>query len=229
MNGIHVGIAMDDHEQREQLALWLAAVEHSCNCEPTAEGFIEGLTKTRFDLLLVDWALSEGQGSDIVSWVRQNLGWGMPVIVVKASQDDDAVRVALEAGADDCLLKPLKSTELLARIEALVRRANTARMPVLRSGAYELDIQKHELLVDGTPVTLTQKEFDLAAYLFQNPGLVMSRDHLLNKIWGIAAEIDTRTIDTHMCRLRKKLCLDGGKGWKVASIYGQGYRFDRVF
>ena len=65
-------------------------------------------------------------------------------------------------------------------------------------------------------------------YLFQNPGKLFSRDHLLNRIWGISAEVDTRTVDTHMSRLRKKLLLDGARGWKVSPVYGYGYRFDRV-
>ena len=77
-------------------------------------------------------------------------------------------------------------------------------------------------------MALTQKVLDLAVYVFQNPGKLMSRDHLLNKVWGLNTDVDTRTVDTHISRLRKKLALDGRNGWRMAPVYGYGYRFDRV-
>lgn len=95
-------------------------------------------------------------------------------------------------------------------------------------GAYEVDIQSQLLSMDGKPVALTQKEFDLAVYLFQSPGKLLSRDHLLNKILGLNTDVDTRTVDTHVSRLRKKLALDGKRRWKMSPVYGYRYRFDRV-
>jgi DNA-binding response OmpR family regulator len=89
-----------------------------------------------------------------------------------------------------------------------------------------IDPMRQLLTLDGVQVTLTQKEFDLAVYLFQSDGLLLSRDHLLNKIWGFHAEVDTRTVDTHISRLRKKLRLDGRLSWKLISVYGVGYRLD---
>ena len=99
---------------------------------------------------------------------------------------------------------------------------------MLRAGAYEIDVQRHRIAVEGQPVTVTQKEFDLAVYLLQNPGKLLSRDHLLDRIWGIQAEVGTRTVDTHVSRLRKKLGLDGSRGWKLVPVYGVGYRVERV-
>jgi DNA-binding response OmpR family regulator len=96
----------------------------------------------------------------------------------------------------------------------------------LRVGPFVIDPLRQLLTLDGVPVTLTQKEFDLALYLFQSDGLLLSRDHLLNKIWGFHAEVDTRTVDTHISRLRKKLRLDGRLSWKLISVYGVGYRLD---
>jgi DNA-binding response OmpR family regulator len=118
--------------------------------------------------------------------------------------------------------------ELLARLENVARRVKPGGLPVLRLGSFEVDVARHRLTLDGAAITLTQKEFDLSVYLFQNPGKLLSRDHLLNKIWGLNTEVDTRTVDTHISRLRKKLLLDGSKGWKLTPIYGYGYRFDRV-
>lgn len=225
---MHIGVAEDDRDQFDLLSLWLAAGRHTCEGSSTAADFIATLKKKRFDLLLVDWMLPDGTGADILAWTRQNLGWELPVIVVTAREDEETVCTALRAGADDYVVKPPKQFELLARIEAVARRVRSAGVPVLRAGAYELDVQHQKLAIDGAPITLTQKEFDLSVYFFQNPGKLLSRDHLLNRIWGISADVDSRTVDTHVSRLRKKLQLDGSKGWKVAPIYGYGYRFDRV-
>jgi DNA-binding response OmpR family regulator len=225
---MHIGIAEDDHDQLGLLEMWLADGKHSSKGFATAAAFIEGLKKERFDLLLVDWMLPDGTGADLLSWARQNLGWDLPVIVVTAREDEETTLAALAAGADDYVVKPPKPMELLARIAAVVRRARPGGLPVLRMGAYEVDVQKHQLSIDGNPVEVTQKEFDLSVYFFQSPGKLLSRDHLLNKIWGINADVATRTVDTHVSRLRKKLHLDGSKGWKLTPVYGYGYRFDRV-
>lgn len=225
---MHIGCAEDDREQSDYLSLLLGSAGHSVDSTPTAAGFIDALKKTRYDLLLVDWVLPDGTGADILSWVRQNLGWELPIIVLTVREDEDTVCKALGAGADDYVVKPPKRLELLARIEAVARRVKHGGVPVLRAGPYELDVQSHKLSISGRPVTLTQKEFDLAVYLFQNPGKLFSREHLLNKIWGLNADVDTRTVDTHVSRVRKKMELDGTKGWKVSPVYGYGYRFDRV-
>ena len=225
---MHIAIAEDDEDQLSLLELWLTQRGHSSKGFGTAAAFLDALKKERFDLLLVDWMLPDGTGADLLAWVRQNLGWDVPVVVVTARDDEATVCAALAAGADDYVVKPAKQAELLARIDAVARRSRPGGLPVLRLGAYEVDVQQHRLSIDGVPATLTQKEYDLAVYCFQNPGKLLSRDHLLNKIWGIHADVDTRTVDTHVSRLRKKLMLDGAKGWRLTPIYGYGYRFDRV-
>jgi two-component system response regulator RegX3 len=227
---MHIGIAEDDPDQLDLLRLWLEGPGHGHSVRgfgTTAE-YIAALKKERFDLLMIDWVLPDGTGADLLAWVRGNLGWDIPVLVVTARDDEATVVAALQAGADDYVVKPPKPLELLARVAALGRRVKAGGLPVLRLGAFEIDIQRQRLSMDGEPVTLTQKEFDLTVYLFQSPGKLLSRDHLLNKIWGINAEVDTRTVDTHVSRLRKKLGLDGSRGWKLVPVYGVGYRFERL-
>jgi two-component system response regulator RegX3 len=171
---MHIGIAEDDPDQLDLLRLWLEGPGHGHSVRgfgTTAE-YIAALKKERFDLLMIDWVLPDGTGADLLAWVRGNLGWDIPVLVVTARDDEATVVAALQAGAE--------------------------------------------------------KEFDLTVYLFQSPGKLLSRDHLLNKIWGINAEVDTRTVDTHVSRLRKKLGLDGSRGWKLVPVYGVGYRFERL-
>ncbi len=225
---MHIAILEDDPDQRDLLGLWASSGQHTSRGFELAADFIEGLKKERFDLLMIDWMLPDGTGADVLQWVRQNLGWEIPVVVVTAREDEATVVTALKIGADDYLVKPLKPMELLARLTNVARRIKPGGLPVLRLGAFEVDVQRHKLSLEGMALTLTQKEFDLSVYLFQNPGKLLSRDHLLNKIWGVNTEVDTRTVDTHISRLRKKLQLDGSKGWKLTPIYGYGYRFDRV-
>lgn len=225
---MHIGILEDDVDQQALLGLWLSASDHSFAVFGTVAQMLDGLKRTHFDALLVDWMLPDGTGVEVLQWVRSSMGWNMAVLVLTAREDESAVVQALQAGADDFVVKPPKQAELLARLGAAVRRASPGGLPVLRLGAYEIDVPRHTLCMDGAPVSLTQKEFDLAVYLFQSPAKLLSRDHLLNKVWGLNVEVDTRTVDTHVSRLRKKLLLDGSRGWKMSPVYGYGYRLDRI-
>ena len=225
---MYIGIAEDDPDQAALIALWLEGAGHATRAFGSVAGTIDALKKDRFELLLFDWMLPDGTGADLLKWTRDNLGWEIPVLVLTSRDDEATVVAALQAGADDYVVKPPKPLELMARVAALARRVRSGGLPVLRLGAFEIDIQRQRLTLDGEPVVLTQKEFDLSAYLFQSPGKLLSRDHLLNKIWGINADVDTRTVDTHVSRLRKKLGLDGSKGWKLVPVYGVGYRFERI-
>ena len=206
--------------------MWLGAAGHTSVAWASVASFREGMAQAHFDAVLLDWMLPDGTGLDALLWLRQTLGWKLAVVVLTAREDEDTVVQALQAGADDYVVKPPKQLELLARLSTAVRRAGPGGVLVLRLGAFEVDVSKHLIRLNGEALTMTQKEFDLAVYIFQNPGKLLSRDHLLNKIWGLNTEVDTRTVDTHVSRLRKKLQFDGRHGWKMTSVYGYGYRLD---
>lgn len=225
---MHIAFLEDDEDQRALTALWLEAAGHTHRDFATVAAMLEGLGRERFDLVLVDWMLPDGSGEEVLQWVRANLGWEIAAVVLTSRDEEELVVHALQSGADDYVVKPPKQGELAARLAAAARRARPGGPQVLRIGAYEVDIQRHQLSMDGDPVSLTQKEFDLAVYLFQNPGKLLSRDHLLNRIWGLNTDVDTRTVDTHVSRLRRKIALDGKRGWKMSPVYGYGYRLDRV-
>lgn len=225
---MHIGLLEDDEDQRALMGLWITAGGHTYKAFTTIAEMMEGLKRERFELLLLDWFVPDGNSEEILQWVRRNLGWEVAILVVTAHDEEAGVVRALQAGADDYVVKPPKQNELIARLSAAARRARPSGLPVLHLGVYEVDIQRHLLSMEGSPVPLTQKEFDLAVYLFQSPGKLLSRDHLLNKIWGLNTEVDTRTVDTHVSRLRKKLLLDGSRGWKMSPVYGYGYRLDRI-
>ena len=225
---MHIGILEDDPVQRELLVMLVERATHTCMSFQTVASFIEALKLQSFDLVLVDWLLPDGDGGDVLRWIRNNIGWQLPSIVITAREDESGVVAALDAGADDYIVKPAKPLELFARITAASRRAAPGNLPILRAGDYEIDIARQRVAVAGIAVDLTQKEFDLSVCLFQNLGKLLSRDYLLNKVWGVSVDVDVRTVDTHVSRLRRKLFLDGSRGWKLVGIYGFGYRFERV-
>ena len=223
-----IAIAEDDLDQSEVLALWLSQAGHQSEAFGNGETTLKALMQQHFDLVVVDWMLPDMQGDQLIASIRERLGWDTPVLVATVRGHEEDIVTGLSAGADDYLVKPVKQMEFIARIEALGRRLKPRQQPVLAAGIYELDAEQQRARVNGKEVDLTQKELDLAWYLFANPGKLFSRNHLLDKIWGVAADIDTRTVDTHVSRLRRKLRLSPDNGWKLESIYGYGYRMERV-
>jgi two-component system response regulator RegX3 len=225
---MHIGVLEDDPDQQALIGLWLRSAQHTVEIFGTVTEMMEALKSGSFDALLLDWMLPDGNGGQVLRWVRQNLGWKLAILVLTSRDDEQTVVEALQSGADDFVVKPARQNELNVRLQSAARRASPGGLPVMRMGSYEIDVPKHTVLMVGTAVTLTQKEFDLAVYLFQNPAKLMSRDHLLDRIWGISSEVDSRTVDTHVSRIRKKLKLDGSLGWKMVPVYGYGYRLERV-
>jgi DNA-binding response OmpR family regulator len=225
---MHILLVDDNAMQREMICSWLTSGGHTFDASATQKAYLERLTQTRGDLLLIDWSLPDGSGAEILKWVRDNMGWEIPAMVLTANEDEETVVEALRAGADDYVVKKVKPKELNARIAAVARRVTPVALTVTRLDVYEADTVQQRLSVDKEAIALTQKEFDLATYLLQNPDKLLSRDHLLNAIWGLNTEVDTRTVDTHISRLRKKLMLDGTHGWRLAPIYGYGYRLQRA-
>ncbi|HET8872045.1 MAG TPA: response regulator transcription factor [Aquabacterium sp.] len=225
---MNLGIVEDNADQLDLLLLWAESMQHQARGFSTAQAFKEAIEPDRFDLLMIDWMLPDASGPDLILWIRDNLGWDIPILVFTACDDEATVVAALDAGADDYLVKTSRRAELAARVNALARRHHISHSPHRRTDHYNYDLSQQRFEVDGRVVDMTQKEFDLAVELFQNQGALLSREHLLEKVWGLNNEIDTRTIDTHASRLRKKLKLDGSLGWKLTSVYRVGYRLDRT-
>jgi len=223
---MHIGILEDETDQQELYKLWLSSAQHTCSCYVSVREFVAGLQRERFDLLIIDWMLPESSGEVALKWLRENLGWDIPVIFVTARDAEIDIVTALKAGADDYLVKPPRPMEFLTRLEVLARRIKVP--PATRYGAYEIDYDRHSIAVNDEPVELTRKEFDLACHLFQHPGKLLSRVNLLEQIWGLNADVDTRTVDTHISRLRRKLAIGPEHGWQIISVHGWGYRFEKT-
>jgi two-component system alkaline phosphatase synthesis response regulator PhoP len=204
----------------------------------TAEGFRvesaskadEGLriaTTQAFDIILLDVMLPGGSGFDVCKTLRDR-GVKVPILMLTArGQVADRVH-GLKLGADDYLVKPFETAELLARIEALLRRAPAAAAvptEIVRFGDVTMDLRRAEVTKSGTALELSAREFKLLKYFVAHPGAVLSRDELLNEVWGYTAMPSTRTVDVHVAWLRQKI-EDSPKHPKhVLTVHGLGYKF----
>ncbi|MBE2254373.1 MAG: response regulator transcription factor [Myxococcus sp.] len=177
------------------------------------------------DLILLDLMLPDIGGTEVARLVREGDGKRIPIIMVTArGEESDRVR-GLEQGADDYVVKPFSVKELLLRIRNVLRRDGSEAKPqahgTLAAPDIVLDVERHEVKVKGKPVVLTALEFRLLKTFLERPGRVQTREMLLSDVWGIDAEITTRTVDTHIKRLREKL---GPAGDVIETIRGVGYK-----
>lgn len=219
----------DDSTQLELTQRTLASMGHDCHGFTDSKSFLRALRRESFDLLVLDWQLPDISGLEVLRWARENLQERVPVLFITNRNTEADVIEGLSAGADDFMIKPMRVGELMARVKALLRRAYHQQTPSeLAFGRYRFDVAGAQITIDGNPATLKQKEFDLALFLFQNIGRLLSRKHLLEAVWGIEAEVSSRSLDTHVSRLRTKLGLHPENGYRLAAIYSVGYRLETI-
>ena len=227
---MRIAILEDDPDQAELVSLWLKDAGYSVNCELSSAGFIRAIRRDSFDLYLLDWVVPVLSGIEVLRKLRREMGDNTPVIVATVKDKEQSIVRALEAGADDYIVKPMRRAELVARVAAILRRAGIGATPdeVFDAAPYEVDVRRQLLSLDGEEISLTNREFELAVFLFRNSGKLLSRSHILEAIWGIDNDsLSTRTVDTHISRLRSKLRFSEGNGWKLTAVYQHGYRVER--
>ena len=227
---MRVAIVEDDLSQSDLVRVWLAGAGHSCHVFARGREFMRVMARDSFDVLLLDWELPDVNGDAILAWVRANIRDSIPVLFTTARDAEADIVKALRAGADDYLVKPLRKQELLARVEALGRRSRPQPRvsSALRVAEFEIDLDRRLVTRHGAAVDLTQKDFDLAVFMFRNVGNLVSRGHILESVWGRSSDLNTRTVDTHVSRLRSKLGLVPENGWKLTAVYQHGYRLEQV-
>jgi two-component system, OmpR family, response regulator RegX3 len=225
---VRIALLEDETHQAQLMQVWIEAAGHDCRAFNSGKQFIEALQRDTYDLLVLDWLLPDINGDEVLKWVREHLGWQLPVIFVTQKDSEADVVRGLELGADDYMAKPVKPQEMLARIAALGRRSQVTVDDGVRAfGDFSVDIVTHTVMREGVAIELTHKEFELALFLFRNIGRLLSRGHILECVWGQSAQLNTRTVDTHISRIRNKLDLNPEHGWRLSGVYHHGYRLER--
>ncbi len=241
---MRIGLLEDDASQIELISLWAKEAGDHLQSYTTGESFRDAMNSENFDLLVLDWHLPDTTGIEELDWLRGERASSTPVIFITSRDSEESVVEALDHGADDYMVKPVQKEVTMARIKALQRRnrigdkdadeagdvskASAEVAAIEEYAPFVINEPERSISVNGEVVKLTNKEFELAAFLFRNAGCLVSRDYLLEFIWGTRADLNTRTVDTHVSRIRSKLGINPAAGWQLSSIYQRGYRLFRV-
>lgn len=224
-----VGLVEDDPVQSELYSAMLAAGGLRAQPYATAQEFRRRAGTESVDALLLDWNLPGMSGIDLLRSLRAQPGNRLPVILLTANSDERDIVHGLQCGANDYIVKPPRPDEMVARIRAACRHSHPAGGPEFTdTRPFEFDLREREMRLNGSVVALTEREFDLLAYLFQRAGRIVSRQMLLVDVWKLGPAATTRSLDTYVSRLRKSLGLNGENGWKLEGVYQHGYRVGRV-
>ena len=174
--------------------------------------------------------LPDDDGLSVLEWLRETLGSQLPVMFATTRSEEVSLVEALNKGADDYLIKPLRQAETMARIQALLRRRTTIKTQPMDTpvslGGIHIDTSMHRVNSHGAAVELTDREMELAIYMIRNHGRLLTRQELLENVWHTNASIITRTVDTHISRLRAKLGLTPENGFELSTVYHKGYRLE---
>lgn len=216
----------DDKNISKLIKYNLEKAEFGCALAFSGEEALAILEKTPADLVILDIMLPQIDGLEVCRLLKQNLRLKyIPIIMLTAKGEEVDRIVGLELGADDYITKPFSPRELVLRIKAILKRGKGLEeesKEVVVIGKIGVDIPKHKVTVANKEITLTPMEFKLLLNLMERQGRVQTRENLLNSVWGFSGSVETRTLDTHVKRLREKL----GKGGKaIETVRGLGYRF----
>jgi len=226
---VRIALVEDDPVMVELLSLWLEEAGHHCTSYQGGLEFIREAKNESYDVVLLDWLMPNISGEEVLTRLKQQAEWDTPIVFVTSrDSEEDMVRM-LNQGADDYIVKPVHQPVLLARVNAVARRAHkVSPQDVIDIQEFRIDQNARVITRQGEPIKLTEKEFKLVTFIFQNVGRLLSRNHILSSVWGYDSNLNTRTVDTHMSRIRKKLELFPENGWRLTSIYHQGYRLEQI-
>ena len=213
-------VVEDDAAVAELVTLYLHHAELEVEHVPTAAAAREALARAKPSLVILDLGLPDADGLALFRELREKSD--VPVLALTARAEEAQKVEGLESGLDDYVTKPFNPRELVARVRAVLRRASGAiGQRTFAVGNIRLDTARHEVTVGGAAVTLRQKEFELLSYLLSRPGIALTRDKLLEDVWGFAFPGETRTVDVHVKQLRDKL---DGADTHIETVWGVGYK-----
>ena len=215
----------DDASIRELVVYTLQASGFAAQGFADGAGFSQALARQMPDLVLLDIMLPGEDGLQILKRLRsQSATADLPIIMMTAKGTEYDKVIGLDSGADDYITKPFGMMELVSRVKAILRRTQRiVTSEQLVCGSLVMDKEAHKVLAEGQEVPLTHKEFELLEYLLENRNIVLTREKILDRIWGYTADIETRTLDVHIRSLRQKL---GASGECIETVRGVGYRIE---
>jgi DNA-binding response OmpR family regulator len=214
----------DDASLRDTIAVILEQAEFRPILASDGITGLESALRNKPDLLLVDLRLPGLSGVDICKQLRQS-GVSTPIIALSAVDEELDKVLLLEMGADDYVVKPFGSRELLARIRAVLRRSSPGQRRLIQFGDTTVDLERRSVTRHGEPIRMTPAEYNLLTFFVQNPDKPLTRDLILNSVWGYECFPNTRTVDAHVVKLRQKLEIDPTSPKHFLTLHGVGYRF----
>lgn len=224
---MRIALADDDREILDQVSAVITAAGHEAVCFNNGTALQNAMNRETFDVVMLDWNMPGRTGLEVLEWAAENLTAAPPFILLTSRQDKGDVVRGLETGAIDYIVKPESDEVIRARIEAAGRRLmDDTKQGREDFGTYRIDRKERLVTHNGEPIQLTAKEFDLASLFFQNLDRPLSRGYLFSRVWGGSADIETRTIDMHISRVRSKLNLKPENGFVIRTVFGFGYRMD---
>lgn len=217
-------VAEDDIEIAGPLVRTLQSGGYSVALVSDGLSALEKAKTTKPDMIVLDLGLPNLDGLDVCRSLRAQ-GFEMPILILTARTSELDLVVGLDAGADDYIMKPFKSSELLARLRALLRRVDGHAVSEIIGNAIVLNTEAHTCQCDGKEISLTSTEYQLLELLMRNSGRVISRQQILRDVWNTDWSGSTKNLDMHVSALRRKL---GEEGEHISTIRGLGFRFDRI-
>ena len=226
-SGYRILIADDDANVHQSLNAYFKREGYQIISAYDGEEALTYIKKYRPDMVILDIMMPKLDGLNVCRETRKDSN--VPIIMLTAKTDEFDKLLGLELGADDYITKPFSPREVVARIKAVLRRMHemveSTKGPHLVIGNLDIDMNAYIVRLDGNVIPCTPKEIEILWTLAGNPGMVFSREHLLQNIWGYDFLGDTRAVDSHIKRIRAKLCKDGNT-WDIKTVWGVGYRFE---
>ena len=225
-NTPHILICDDDPVIHESLGLYLQAERYSFSSAYDGEQALQLAEKDQPDLIILDLMMPKLTGTEVCREIRRQSN--VPIIMLTAKGEEIDRVLGLELGADDYIVKPFSPREVIARIKAVFRRLGERgqeNRSILRFEGLEINIDNYQVKVKGENVACTPKEVEILHMLASHPGQVMDREQILSKVWGYDYFGDTRTVDTHIKRIRQKIS-HADAAWGLITVYGVGYKFE---
>jgi DNA-binding response OmpR family regulator len=227
---MRIAILEDDRSQAFLLQHLLITAGHAPQRYARGTDLLEAMETDDFDALLLDWNVPDVSGLEVLMRVRQQMKLAIPVLLITSRPSEEDIVQALREGADDYIAKPVRHKELVARLESVARRTRHARSgdETLEIHGLRVELESRRIYLGGKPIKLSTKDFDVAAFFLRNVGRLFTRAQISEQVWGDRTLVRSRTLDTHISRVRTKLGLTEAHGWLLGAIYGQGYRLERL-